>query len=316
MTEPQRLARIADAAYRLRAGDATTQDQRLVDEFALEPMTGGFNNPLYRFDLHGRTLCLKLPLVDDRRRGEREWRALTLLTRRGTPAVPEPVWRSEHPDRPAIVMTFAPGAALGADPLQPRQADALIEALDALYAITPNGVDQPVPDVVTPAAAMVARMHRTWTALQADSAGITDPDRQQLLQGWRRWSAGPQPRQLTGPAPRAFGRGDPSLANFLWDGTRLTLLDFEYSGWTDPAFELADLVEHTQSRATPDRTWDQLVDRFDLDRPARQRHHAARQLMCFFWLARWWRDNDPRFPAQADRARHLLADLLGGRAAR
>ncbi len=316
MTDRDRLAALAEAAYRLCAGTVDLEDRLLLDAVRLEPLTGGFNNPLYRFHLDGRVLCLKLPLVDERRRGYREWQTLTLLYRRGRPIVPEPVWHGEHPDRPAIVMAFARGIGLGAHPLEPPQLDALTDGLTALYAITPDDVDELLPDVVTPAPAMVTRMRRTWTALNAtaDSAGITDAgmaaERRNLLEAWKRWSSGPEPQRLAAPAPRALGRGDPSLANFLWDGDRLTLLDFEYSGWTDPAFELADLVEHTQSRETPDDVWEEFIHRFDLDQPALERHHAARRLMCFFWLARWWRDGDHRFTAQADRARHLFADLL------
>jgi thiamine kinase-like enzyme len=74
----------------------------------------------------------------------------------------------------------------------------------------------------------------------------------------------------------------------LWDGHRVALIDFEYSGWTDLPFELGDLVEHPQSRATPDVTWDQFINRFGLSEQEYARYTAARRLLCFFWLARWW----------------------------
>ena len=41
-----------------------------------------------------------------------------------------------------------------------------------------------------------------------------------------------------------FSRGDPNLSNCLWDNGRLRFVDFEYAGWSDKAFDLADLVEH------------------------------------------------------------------------
>jgi hypothetical protein len=41
-----------------------------------------------------------------------------------------------------------------------------------------------------------------------------------------------------------FGSGDGNLANYLWDGTRVRLVDFEYSGVSDRAFELAEATEH------------------------------------------------------------------------
>ena len=55
--------------------------------------------------------------------------------------------------------------------------------------------------------------------------------------GWRQaltWSS-EQP---------VFAQGDPNLANHLWDGSAVHLVDFEASGRGDQATELADFVEH------------------------------------------------------------------------
>jgi Ser/Thr protein kinase RdoA (MazF antagonist) len=41
-----------------------------------------------------------------------------------------------------------------------------------------------------------------------------------------------------------LGQRDANLANFLWDGTQVQIVDFEDSGPSDRAFELAVLVEH------------------------------------------------------------------------
>lgn len=305
MSSPQ-LAAIAEAAYRRRAGTAAAGDLDLLDEVALQPLAGGINNPLYRLRHDGRDLCLKLPLVDHRHRAHREWQTLTLLTRRGHPRTPHPVWRSPRQDRPAIAMTFVAGAPLAGTCLQPRQLDALAAALADLYSITPADVAEPVAQVATPAPAMLQRVRDDCaTPSSGPSAG---PGRLQLLEFWRRWSSGPDPQTLLRtPTTQVLGRGDPSLANILWDGAELTLLDFEYSGWTDPAYELADLLEHPESRATPDLTWNNFVDRFDLDPDARARHRAARRMLALFWLARR-RSNDDRLTAQADRIRHLLND--------
>ena len=44
--------------------------------------------------------------------------------------------------------------------------------------------------------------------------------------------------------PAVLGHGDPCLANYLWDGDRIRLIDFEDCGPSDRAFELAILTEH------------------------------------------------------------------------
>ena len=70
---------------------------------------------------------------------------------------------------------------------------------------------------------------------------------------WQTWRKGDDPALLLEPAPQAFSRGDPNLANCSWSLQRLRIVDFEYSGWSDRATDLADLVEHVQSRGTPGR---------------------------------------------------------------
>ena len=96
--------------------------------------------------------------------------------------------------------------------------------------------------------------------------------------------AGDRDGQLLAPAPPVFGRGDPNLANYLWDGVMVTAVDFEHAGWRDRAVELADLVEHVQARSTPPEGWVWLVERIGLDREELARFRAARRLFCLFWL--------------------------------
>jgi hypothetical protein len=73
---------------------------------------------------------------------------------------------------------------------------------------------------------------------------------------------------------------------------------------------LADLIEHPESRATPDTTWQAFVDRFDLPDLERQRLHAARRLLALFWTSRMWPGpHEPasqRFTAQVQRTAMLL----------
>src|SRR6202044_1029552 len=59
---------------------------------------------------------------------------------------------------------------------------------------------------------------------------------------WLTW-AGAVTGDAAGRQP-VLGQGDANLANFLWDGERVRIVDFEDSGTSDRAFELAVLVEH------------------------------------------------------------------------
>lgn len=75
-----------------------------------------------------------------------------------------------------------------------------------------------------------------------------------------------------------LGHGDPNLANYLWDGTRIRIVDFEDAGVSDTAYELGTLVEHLSAR---DTRWDGFLARFDVDE---DRLLTARRVMAAFWL--------------------------------
>ena len=42
--------------------------------------------------------------------------------------------------------------------------------------------------------------------------------------------------------PMVPSHGDPNAANFMWDGNRMWLIDWEYSGMADPYFDLSNVV--------------------------------------------------------------------------
>jgi thiamine kinase-like enzyme len=68
---------------------------------------------------------------------------------------------------------------------------------------------------------------------------------------------------LAGPAPEldgtVIGQGDANLANYLWDGETVRLVDFEDAGASEMAYELGFVVEHLAGRETD---WTSLLDGF------------------------------------------------------
>jgi hypothetical protein len=86
----------------------------------------------------------------------------------------------------------------------------------------------------------------------------------------------------------------------------MTVVDLENAGWLDRAVDLADLVEHPRSRATPDLAWTDVVQRFALSPPERSRFEAARRLLAFFWLAR---SLSSRGPSPTERLNRVITLL-------
>ena len=118
-------------------------------------------------------------------------------------------------------------------------------------------------------------------------------------------------RLRLGPASvTVLGHTDPNLANYLWDGQRIRIVDFEDAGQSNPRFELADLVEHLSARRAD---WTEFLAMFDLDG---DRLLHARRLYAIFWL-HMLRPGSPterrsrRYPRPASRASPQPAQLIG-----
>jgi thiamine kinase-like enzyme len=97
----------------------------------------------------------------------------------------------------------------------------------------------------------------------------------------------------------------------LWDGRAVRLVDFEDGCLSDPAYELADHVEHIGSRLPGVYHARALADVVGLDDEDRARMAAYRPLWAAFWLAMLlpgnggWRRNPPGTTEQ--QAAHFMA---------
>jgi hypothetical protein len=313
MTDPARLdgelIALVAAIRRRHLDAATERDRALLAPAQLCRLSGGRNNAAYACRLGDRDACVKVYRVDDRNRAQREWRALTALAELQYAEAPKPYGFDPDPVLPVVVMELVAGAPLGDQPLTAPQLTALYHAHARLFQITPDALPgDALPEVSTTASQMRRRVEQAYDTLTTTNA--TDPVARQALDCWQAWINGPDPELLDAPVLPVVGRGDPNLRNCLWDGHTLRLIDLEYAGWSDRAHELADLIEHPESHATPDTTWKRFVDRFDLPTAEDQRLRAARRLLALFWVSRMWPSShepvSPRFTAQVQRTATLL----------
>ncbi|MEV5979702.1 aminoglycoside phosphotransferase [Streptomyces sp. NPDC052114] len=112
--------------------------------------------------------------------------------------------------------------------------------------------------------------------------------------------------------PPVFGPGDGNLANYLWDGARVQVVDFEDSGRSDRAFELAEITEHVGSWVEHPLDVPTFLGYFDLTAAEESRLRDCRRLIALVWLFLLAFDHENvRNPAgtterQADRLRALL----------
>jgi len=215
--------------------------------------------PTHAVELSGTTLT-KRYISWARDEPGREWATLELVSRHAPDLVPRPLEQCSAP--PSIAMTVVPGVPLGGSLTRP-QLDALGGALQTLWSIPPDDL----PPIGMPA--LVDRV-RTGLAVLRDVPGVIGS----AAGGWLDNTAD----ELTDVPDPVVAHGDPNLENYLWDGTRVRIVDFEDAGRGDRAVELANLVEHLSGRGTD---WTGFAERFAVDP---DRFHAARCLWAGFWL--------------------------------
>ncbi|RKE17028.1 phosphotransferase family protein [Streptomyces sp. TLI_171] len=210
----------------------------------------------------------------------REWRALTLLDRFAPGLAPRPI----SSDGGVITMSRLPGGPLRGAALTPGQLDALAAAVDRLLRAVPADVAARLPrrrwDVAHTVAAIRAR---TRSAAPPEEPAV----RRALAEGMR-WLAKSEP-DLRGSglaATPVLGQADGNLANFLWDGSAVRVVDFEDSGRSDRPYELAELVEHVSAWVDPGAVLDHagFVARFELSSAEARRLLMCRRLFALLWL--------------------------------
>ncbi|QSR31537.1 translation initiation factor IF-2 [Nocardioides sp. S5] len=261
---------------------------------------------------HGLTLgereVRKEFVADHGWEAEREWACLTLLAEHAPGLAPRPL-RREDGERPVIVMERISGDPLAPRPLTAGQTEALGAALRRLYDVPVQAVTDAGIGPRRYGAAEHAQVMVEWLADDHDLRECRDPGLVgEALDAARAFVADPPV-----PEPRftALGIADLNPANVLWDGRDVRLVDFEDGGLSDPAYELADHVEHLGGRLPGVYDARALADAVGLDARDRERMAAYRPLWAVFWLAMLlpgnggWRRNPPgTTEAQAE---HFMA---------
>lgn len=215
---------------------------------------------------------------------DREWAGLAVLSKHAPGLAPQPLRRETCAGAPAVVMTRLSGEALGDAPLSAAQLRGLATALKRLHAVPVQAVLAAGLDERTHGPSTFRAWVREWAAEDVDLGGCRDPSLvHDALLVARCWLGSPTsaPDQVVDPV---LAIADGNLANVLWDGQVCRLVDFEDCGLSDPAYELADLVEHASSRLTGLLDIDALMGYFDLTSEQRARWTAYCGLFAAFWL--------------------------------
>ena len=235
------------------AGAGTWTDGRVT----VRRVTGGANNALYQVEAGGQRYACKLCVADERGRAAREYGALRLLHAAGLDIAPQPLWLDESCTIlpfPTVVYRWLPGDPLGSSPT-PRQLAALLESFHRLHALRRSDYeDSDLPDAWFhwfDFAPYLAELH-DFLAAYGDWLATTEPDGQDLRDRLARLVDSCTEFITTAAVdpghecfPLRLCHVDQNLANAVWsEDDRLRWVDWEYSGWGDPALDVAELRWH------------------------------------------------------------------------
>jgi Phosphotransferase enzyme family len=217
----------------------------------------------------------------------REWTALTLLAEFAPGLAPVPISADLSGDCPTLAMSWLPGVELGSAPITPAQASALADGLERLWRSVPSA-EREFPSAVPPNPVSFTGQVRTMVA---DGPVLgNDPVVARAYAtavAWLDHSAAEQHSSAghhTVLGRTVLGHGDPCLANFLWDDGQVRFVDFEDSGPSDRAFELAILTEHISAWSDAGLDANEFLSLFGLTRAEENRVHEFRSLAALFWL--------------------------------
>jgi aminoglycoside phosphotransferase (APT) family kinase protein len=254
-------------------------------EWQIAPIAGGANNLLYQAINDQEAYAIKFSLRDDRNRAKREYDALSALHQAGLLIAPEPIWLDQDRYRqPVVVQTWLDGAVLAAPPATDADWAALLNHYCAFQALTPTRTTIPLAEAIFNMAsggAGKALVHQHVARLPPSAR----PGSLQALLTWfDTWTP-----PTWASEPRALCRTDPNWRNFIRRTPDWASVDWENSGWGDPAFEIADLIAHPAYEHVPWGRWEQLVTEYAErrgDRSAIVRIRTYYTMMLVWWVVR------------------------------
>jgi aminoglycoside phosphotransferase (APT) family kinase protein len=249
------------------------------------PIGGGANNLVYRATSPDHDLAIKWTIRDARDRAGREYHALAALRDAGLTIAPEPILLDrDHYLQPVMVATWLAGQAHAGPPDGAAEWQALLDHYLAIHTLTPEHTTRPIlPAVVNmrSAADGLALIEQQLTHIPT-TAGPAELSRLARTCARRAWPGWPAPAL-------ALCRVDANIRNIVRQPAGWASVDWENSGWGDPAFEIAELICHPAYEQVAAQRWEWLIEAYAEARgepAAAARIRVYHPLMLVWWVAR------------------------------
>ncbi len=248
------------------------------------PVSGGANNLIYRATDVTTDLAVKFTLRDARNRAEREYQALTALQRLGLHLAPAPVWlESDRYPHPVVVQEWLAGEVLTAPPQTDAAWERLLQLCNKVHSVTPEMTRRPIKAAVFGSSSPAEAKQLVFK--QADL--IPQPARPTELRVLLKTLASASTPDVE--AEHVLCHVDANVGNFIVRSGELYAVDWEGSGWSDPAFEMANLMTHPAYLSVSRSRWEWVVSTYtELSRAdaVAERIGAYHPILVVFWVVR------------------------------
>ena len=234
---------------------AAGEDAHTDSGITIHRITGGNNNAIYRVEADGQVAACKLCVADERRRAAREYVTLHTLHGAGLDIAPEPLWLDESCEivpYPAVAYRWLSGEPLDAS-VTDEQLAAVLASVQFMHTLEPER-NPKLADTwlhwfdfcrYLPELDEFIYQYGPWLET-SDPEGRALVERlAQLRDNCKRLIAATRVNPGRAHIALRICRADTNLANAIWsDEGRVRWVDWEYSGWGDPALELAEMRWH------------------------------------------------------------------------
>jgi thiamine kinase-like enzyme len=239
------MRNLLDSIALIYQQEAETLD---VDGWKLSRIGGGMNGLVYRAEReNGRPLAVKICQRDERHRARREYAAMTAMNAAGLDICPQQIYFAPEPaglPGEAVISEWMEGRVLEAYPAPDDHAtwEAVLESLAQVHSLTPEesrvGLLNAAFYVRQPED-MLREIHNQLGRLPEGKIGNLEREQLEPLV-----KAAEQQTPLLRwehPVPTGLIHCDPNARNIIECDGMIRLVDWENSGWADPAFDIADL---------------------------------------------------------------------------
>jgi len=293
------------------------KDTFTYHNWRIKRVFGGMNGMTFRAEDSeslNKPVAVKIRKRDDRNRAQREYATLQLLSKNGTDIAPEPI--SLHPNHQGIhgdvvITSWVDGDVLSSDiQMTPEIWSRVINAFAQLHHVKPAHAP-PTQDAVMSVRStqdLISEIENRYAQLHDGQLGaLTKVEIREYIQACYTES----PTLICPDNQIALITCDAGPLNIIASDKHIKFVDWEYSGWGDPAMDIADLLVRPECiDLDKDVKVKILSDYAQLmnDDKIMQRILAYEKLMLVFWLVITSRGFNPNNKPSYKGARSFTQD--------